>query len=281
MRKFLKRLVKRRLAERMDIPDSEIGILFSRNSCVTELTDAGKLTSLIQSLSPTMGEGKELIRFGPEGDGGYLIPDDLEGIEGCFSLGVGKVSGFERDCVDAGMKVFLADNSVEKPEDANNNFHFTKKHVAVTTSDDYMTIDDWVSMCLPNTKSDLLLQIDIEGAEYEVFLNMSNSLTSRFRIIVAEFHGLEVLWSQPFFDIASRAFDKLLQTHSCVHIHPNNCCGSVQRKGLEIPRVAEFTFLRSDRMTRPTRVDSFPHPLDRDNTANLHMALPRCWYGPR
>jgi hypothetical protein len=59
--------------------------------------------------------GHALIRFGPEGDGGYVIPDDLTGIEACFSPGVSGISGFEMDCAERGMKVFLADQSVDCP----------------------------------------------------------------------------------------------------------------------------------------------------------------------
>ena len=66
--------------------------------------------------------------------------------------------------------------------------------------------------------------------------------------MVIEFHWLPQLWNEPFFAVAARMFDKLLATHAVVHIHPNNCCGSVKSAGLEIPRIAEFTLLRKDRL---------------------------------
>jgi hypothetical protein len=243
----------------------------------TALTDENALQSLVQSLYP-MSTDKRLIRLGPEGDGGYLVPDDLAGIEACLSPGVSLVSGFEKDCADLGMKVFLADHSFDNPAESHDLFHFTKKYVGVTTSDDFMTIDDWVTSSLPGSQNDLMLQIDIEGYEYETFLGMSDSLMRRYRIIVAEFHSLDQLWSRPFFLLATRVFEKILQTHTCIHVHPNNCCGSVTRGELSIPRVAEFTFLRNDRIVNPSYTNSFPHPLDFDNTENPHLPLPKCWY---
>ena len=39
--------------------------------------------------------GYELIRIGPEGDGGYLLPNILNQIEYCFSPGVGEINKFE------------------------------------------------------------------------------------------------------------------------------------------------------------------------------------------
>jgi hypothetical protein len=246
------------------------------NVFLTSRTDASSLRRLISSLSPVTTD-KQLVRFGPPGDGGYLIPDDLRGIEACFSPGVSVVSGFERQCAEAGMAVYLADASVEGAIESHPRFAFTKKFIGVTRNDIFTTLDDWVAESLPGATSDLLLQIDVEGYEYEVFLGMSDALLRRFRIIVAEFHGLEQLWNRPWFDIASRAFEKVTQTHACVHIHPNNCSGALKMGGIEIPEVAEFTFLRRDRILRSSPAMSFPHLLDQDNATSAPLTLPACW----
>lgn len=206
------------------------------NRFLTFKTNRRKLQSLLKSLYP-LSIDKELIRLGPKGDGGYLVPNDLIGIQACFSPGVNFESGFEQDCAALGMKVFLADKSVDAPAIKNEQFYFTKKFVGVTTNDDFMTLDNWVTSSLPEKNTDLLLQIDIEGYEYEVFLSTSDALMQRFRIIVAEFHSLHLLWSWPFFQLAGRAFEKILQTHSCVHIHPNNYEPHIKMNGLDIPRV--------------------------------------------
>ena len=94
---------------------------------------------------------------------------------------------------------------------------------------------------------------------------------------MAEFHGLGQLWNLPFFRLASHAFDKILQTHACVHIHPNNCCAPLDIGGLSIPSVAEFTFLRADRIAHASYAKRFPHPLDVENTDHAPFPLPACW----
>ncbi len=251
--------------------------LIDSNKVLVEMTDFNKIQLLLQKLYPVSCD-KELIRLGPKGDGGYLLPNDLEGIEACFSPGVAFLSGFEKDCADLGMKVFLADKSVDQPAEEHRLFNFTKKFVGVTSNDDFITMDNWVSISLPDSQSDLILQIDIEGCEYEVFLSISGKLMRRFRIIVAEFHKLDQLLNSPFFNLAARVFEKILQTHTCVHIHPNNFYGSTQMKGLDIPRLLEFTFLRNDRITNPSYQNVFPNPLDYDNTDNPPLILPKCWY---
>ena len=58
----------------------------------------------------------------------------------------------------------------------------------------------------------------------------------------------------------------------------NNWSGIETRLGIEIPKVAEFTFIRKDRVSSISKAKTFPHKLDFDNTSNAHIALPMCWY---
>ena len=76
------------------IKDSLLRLVGVLGMDVVKRTRAGEVRELIRSLHP-VDSGAELIRMGPDGDGGYLLPDDLEGIEFCFSPGVSTESGFE------------------------------------------------------------------------------------------------------------------------------------------------------------------------------------------
>jgi len=243
----------------------------------TGMTNRNAIKILMKKLYP-MNTGKELIRLGPNSDGGYLVPNDLSDIVACFSPGVSHVSGFEKQCAELGMKVFLADNSVDQTAVTHDLFHFTKKHIGAISSDKFMTIDNWVTASLPESQGDLILQMDIEGSEYETLLGISEGLIRQFRIIVVEFHRLDLLWSRPFYRLASRVFEKILQTHTCVHIHPNNIKKPLNKDRLSIPIEAEFTFLRTDRVIDITYARNFPHHLDYDNTDKQHLTLPNCWY---
>lgn len=226
-----------------------------------------EVVALLRRLRPAVTE-HALVRFGPVGDGGYLVPDDIEGIAACFSPGVGLVYGFESDCAAAGMQVFMADGSVDGPGAGCDAFHFVKRNVGSGADGDTTTLDRWLAESLPESKSDLLLQMDIEGAEFDALLHTSDGVLARFRIIVVEFHEFHRLAHRDFFDRASATFDKLLRNHICVHIHPNNCCGNAEVAGVQVPDIAEFTFLRRDRVSRRWRrrfVRTFPNPLDADN----------------
>ncbi len=254
-----------------------VSILGAAGMYPSRSTARDRIASLISQLHPVTTD-QELIRLGSDGDGGYLIPDDLAGVSICFSPGVGSLVGFERDCAARGMSVFMADASVSSPVQGEQALAFTPKFIGAKTSDEYITMDEWVSASGAGTGEEMLLQMDIEGGEYESILSMSDLLLRRFRIMAIEFHSLDQLWSAPFFGIAGRAFEKILQSHACVHIHPNNCRRPVRKAGISIPPVMEFTFLRRDRLRGAGYATTFPHLLDMANEAGADFPLPAAWY---
>lgn len=242
-------------------------------------TDPVELRRLLGALAPVQ-TGCPLIRLGPANDGGYLVPDDLNGITTCFSPGVSTLSGFELDCAARGMDIFMADASVEAPPDQHSRFKFLKKYLGAFTQGEFITMENWVNQMNPDFTGDWLLQIDIEGAEYEVLLNMPEQYLRQSRIIVIEFHKLDYLFDLEFYNIASRVFQKLLNEHTCVHIHPNNSATAVSSDGIEIPKTLEFSFYRNDRVGKCAPATRFPHPLDSESVPHFpHMKLPACWYG--
>jgi hypothetical protein len=257
---------------------STLQTLLSSNGFILEkATNKYDILDLIGLLKP-YATNHSLIRLGAQGDGGYLVPDDLDGISACFSPGVGAFSTFEDACAQRGMQVYLADYSVDAPLIANDRFHFTKKFIGPITHGNYVNLEDWVNTNRQENVSDLLLQMDIEGYEYLTLLSISDNLLKQFRIITIEFHYLGKLWNKEFYTTAFAAINKILQSHTCVHIHPNNYCGIENIQGIEIPRAAEFTFLRNDRISEKKPQTTFPHKLDFDNIKDKAIVLPKCWY---
>ena len=145
-----------------------------------------------------------------------------------------------------------------------------------------MTLDSWYSemLSLPDDNSpEAILQMDIEGSEYEVLNSVSDKLLQRLSIIIIEFHKLNQLADRFSFKLMAPAFYKILQTHAVVHIHPNNNRRVLSIHGTKIPANMEFTFIRRDRL-QPTRIKlQFPHHIDhRCNNSKPELELPDCWY---
>lgn len=247
---------------------------FARKS---ELHD--RIGVLINSLKPKT-TSVSLVRVGDKRDGGYLIPDDLSGIEYCFSPGVSNLVSFERQLYDAyKIRSFVCDYAVAKPK-VDFELTFDKKCLGSYNDDLFFTLDEWCSNYLEaDYERDMILQMDIEGGEYPALLSTSPDLLRRFRIIIVEFHHLFKLVDYVCFPMIQSTFQRLLTTHVVVHIHPNNNQGAIKIADMVIPDVMEFTFLRKDRALHSTPAGQFPHPLDIDvDPSRKPLVLPKCWY---
>lgn len=145
----------------------------------------------------------------------------------------------------------------------------------------HISLEDWVMRKVGESDGDLILQMDIEGSEYEVIFDASYELLRRFRIIVVEFHRLEALLDRYGYILICSAFKKLLKDFLIVHIHPNNQTSVTKFKDYMLPSEMEFTFLRRNRISSSSYVRSFPHPLDVKNIKERdELVLPACWYAP-
>lgn len=122
-----------------------------------------------------------------------------------------------------------------------------------------ITADRWIDDYEPGD-GELLLQMDIEGAEWPVLLNISEQALERFRIIVLELHDMERLLDRRAFEIIRATMDR------------------VYAREVEVPRSLEVTLLRRDRARFASPATQFPHPLDQANTDDRRdIVLPPAW----
>jgi hypothetical protein len=251
---------------------------FKNGIFIESFTSSENLLSLARQLIPRKSE-HALIRVGPQTDGGYLLPDDLEDIHFCFSPGVADTAEFERGLLHYGIKSHLADLTVDSVPGNVEVASFTKKFISAITTENYITIDDWLNQSVSQEhKNDLILQMDIEGFEYLSLLATSQETLKRFRIIVLELHSVDTWALRDFNIVADALLSKLHQHFVLVHNHPNNAAGVVSFRDFQIPRVMELTFLRKDRIRHLGTPSILPHPLDCPNDPSLpKIALPLEW----
>ena len=262
-----------------NLPFFALSKLFSNGLFVTRnYVDEKSLSRFLERLYPVK-TGHDLIRLGSEGDGGYLLPDDLEGVTTCFSPGVSENSSFELDLYERfNIESYLCDNSVSWPSVDCDGFNFIKKHLNSFTDSNAMTLESWVATYMPES-GDSILQMDIESAEYNVIIHTDKSIFDRFRILIIEFHNFHYLFNKIGHRTLVSCFDKLLDNFRVVHIHPNNNGGVRTYGNFVIPSEMEFTFLRKDRISDYSYANEFPHPLDADNVSTKKgVALPEMFY---
>jgi hypothetical protein len=240
-----------------------------------------QLQALLKSLHPVKTK-YDLVRIGGNNDGGYLIPNDLSGVSTCFSPGVDVTAKFEIALCKRGIGSHLADASVDGAPSGFTPLSFTKKYLGAINDGEYMTLEYWVkskeSVIWP--VGDFILQMDIEGAEYQTILATPIDILRRFRIIAIEIHNAQHWFSPIAWETVQGFFQKLLADFHVVHNHPNNNCPFIDADEILMPTVFELTLLRKDRAEAEGFVTEFPHPLDQPNVLDKpDRPLPPSMYG--
>jgi hypothetical protein len=233
-----------------------------------KLINKKSLDHLMELLRP-IENGFDLIRVGPDADGGYLVPDDLGSVDICFSPGVSDNWGFEKELFSKSkISSYMFDASVNAPSNLTSNQMFVKKFVGKSTYGDYLSISDIFIGYLTGFEN-ILAQIDIEGFEYDLFDTISINDLLKFRIIVCEFHNLDFWIQNKFYtETLLPILGKLYSNFDLVHYHPNTGGGFFSYKGIKIPKTVELTFHRKNVSKGYFGFRKLPHALDIDNKSN-------------
>lgn len=235
-----------------------------------------RINELLSRLWPVTTE-HPLVRIGSEScaDGGYLVPDDLAEIQRIFSPGVGDKMEFESHFLDSGVPCELLDGSVGELPTKHPLANFQSFWLSARSGQKSISLDDWVSNASKDASENLLLQMDIEGGEYEVLLACNDQTLKRFSIIVVELHGLRTAFLRTRYQLLSSAVERLSKYHEIVHIHPNNCSPPLKLGSTVWPDVLEITLHRKDRILQKGARADLPNALDRDNFPNPPILLRR------
>ncbi len=213
--------------------------------------------------------GLELVRVGPDYDGGYLLPDDMDDLVALYSPGVSDTTGFDLEFAKRGVNSFLADGTIDAPSGMHPRMAFEKMMLGGADAEGVMTLASWIARTAP-AGGDLLLQMDIEGSEYGVVQATPSDVLQRFRIIVLELHRVDEMLLGDEREVLVEFMDKLGSTHRLCHLHPNNCSAAVEIDGQNVPPILELTYLRNDRvMVEDAGEADFPHAKDMPNMAEV------------
>ena len=237
-----------------------------------------KLIKLIKLFRP-YNLGYNLIRIGDDKDGGYLIPDCLEDIKFCFSIGVDDKFSFEENLFKKGVKSFLSDYSqdISKIPDI---FDFEKKNIKSFSGKNSLNINEWIEKKREIIKRQkLIFQIDVEGDEYEILSNISENNLDQIKILIVEFHDLEYSGNRTLYQLIVSVMEKILKKFEVAHIHPNNWKTPSLVNKYIFPSNLEVTFLNKSFVKSKSNIQFLPHKLDFKNVFDKpDIKLETYWY---
>jgi hypothetical protein len=218
------------------------------------------------------------VRIGRERDGGYVLLDDFQAITIAYSFGVGNDVSWDKGIASAGggVDVFQYDPHIEELSEENEKFHFSK--MGIGGKDDIerniMSLESIVSQNGHTGRNDMILKMDIEGAEWGVLSSAKPETLKHFSQIVLELHNLP---STNKADIVLPALKKLHSTHQAVWVHANNNCGVEEAENIIMPTLLEVTFARRSDYVFEESQTSFPLDIDRPNIDTLPEIILGKW----
>lgn len=207
------------------------------------------------------------VRAGNLYDGGYIVPDDFDGIEGVISIGIGDDVSFDKFFADRDIRVFQYDHTVDGPPSTHDSFVFKKTGWGGVEDGSVISLQQMLEENGLDS-DDLVLKFDVEGDEWSALGYISASLLKKFRFIVCEIHSLSMLGDDNFFKKFQNAVDLLTTHHRVVHLHGNNCCGIRVVEGIPLPNVLEVTLYRMDRSQFFPSSSPIPSEIDFPNIQN-------------
>jgi hypothetical protein len=220
-----------------------------------------EILSLLRLMRPQQSVFHK-IRVGTKGDGGYVLPNDLQDISAVISLGIGGNASFDHYFAERSVPIFQYDHTIEGPPITHENFHFHKIEWAGADGPNSASLENMLLRHNLLENNDIILKFDTEGAEWNAFGHLQDNSLKYFRIIVCELHSLHHLQKIEFLQNARNVLMRLTRDHTVVHLHANNCCGITLIEGVPVPTVVELTLLRNDRSDFSTSKAPIPGPLD-------------------
>ena len=236
-----------------------------------------KIIELIHLLRP-FNLGYEYQRLGGTKDGSYIVPETLGNIKYCFSAGYGGDCSFEKNLEKYNIKSFLADYNYDAPTELKN-FEYKKKFIKSYSDQKSINVNTWIENSLPIEEENMLLQIDIEGSEYEVLHAITEKNLDRFDVVIIELHNLHMVNNQIFYQYFISCLEKIKKHFEVFYLQPNNCCGVSNFDGLIFPNILEITLLSKKKIKKKEKLNPLNKNLQIKNIIEKDdIILPDYWF---
>lgn len=233
-----------------------------------------RVGAIVRLLQTCRVDGIEMVRVGGERDGGYVMLDTLRppAVTAAYSFGVGHDVSWDVAVAARGIDLFLYDHTVKRlPVPVPRATFFRTGIRGRKPVSGQKTVAEVLADNGHAGRRDLVLKMDIEGAEWPVLEEVSSETLESFAQIVIEYHGMGEALEPEGYGRLHAALEKLTRTHQPIHVHGNCYNVPVWIGGLVLPQVLEVSYVRrADHAGKfVPREEVFPTELDRSNLPHI------------
>lgn len=214
-------------------------------------------------------------RIGKNYDGGYIVCDLMSPYDCFISGGIANDISFEQAFLNKYPQTpcFAFDGTISKLPAEDTRICFVKKNLGKEETESLTNLHSAME-----PYSNIFMKIDIEGHEFRLFPTFSENQMKKIKQLVLEIHSPGDMKLHPnyFKDLSDithsvmiEFLKKINETHTLVHLHPNNGCATYYVDDVHLPNVFECTYIRNDFVTqRIPNSETLPMPIDMPNIPN-------------
>ena len=220
-----------------------------------------RLLEFARLLRPMSSPELELTRVGGPTDGGYVMAKPITA-SGAISIGVGSDVSWDRDIGARGIPVAMFDHTVRRPPSHVPNGTFHRIGIGPISTAKTKPLNRLIAQAGFAGRTDLLLKMDVEGAEWLTLTQPQPADLRPFSQIVLELHGLSALRDESRGPQLLAAMQHIARYHAPVHVHANNYDELVRFDSWWFPNAIEVSLVRNDLMSNPRPAVSIRTDLD-------------------
>jgi hypothetical protein len=223
---------------------------------------ARKIWSLLR---PQDVVGGRMVRKGREFDGGYVMLDHGLKNATVYSFGINDDVSWDLDMVALGCDVYQYDHTIDALPAEHPRMHWHKIGLCGRPTADpaLRTIVQLIDHNRHKDRRDIILKMDVEGAEWAMLETVPEATLAQFSQIVMEMHWLHYIDETYHFRRFVECLSKINRTCQSVHVHANNCGQVIFAGGVFLPDTLEVTYVRRSDHTFAPCNKLFPTELDR------------------
>jgi len=229
------------------------------------LSNQDRMYDVMSLLSPKKPKGMQKVRIGEQNDGGYVFIEDLlKGGNVAYSIGIGKTVKFEESIEKYGHHIWMYDHTVDASRFKTPNRTIQRIGIGPKNTNEIHTLSKMIADNGHTKEDNMLLQMDCEGAEWDVFNAINPDTLVGFSQLCIEMH-----WFVSYFSRASttnlieNALLKLRKHFTPCHIHANNWSGFYKIPGKPpVAETFEVTWVRNDLVEWSEEKEVYPTEFD-------------------